>query len=98
MANEARNFLKGEKIKKIAVVLPLTGDYSELGKFVKEGIEKYSSSRFSLFYYDNAEDPLKTYEIMKEISQKKYDGVIGPLLSNNAVISSIFANIYNIFN
>lgn len=95
-ANEARNFLKGDKILKIAVVLPLSGDYSEIGKFVKEGVERYGSSRFSLFYYDNREDYVKTYNIMKDIASKKFDGVVGPLLTTNAVISSIFANLYEI--
>ncbi len=93
---EARNFLKGEKVYKIAVILPLSGEYSEIGKLVKEGIERYSSSKFTFFFYDNMEDYSKTYNIMKDIVTKKFDGAIGPVLSTNSVIASIFSNLYEI--
>jgi len=71
-------------IKKIAILLPMTGKYSKIGKAIFEGIEIELNSKLrkdgpKLVIYDTGDKKINLKEIYSEILSKDFEYVIGPL-------------------
>ena len=74
--------------QQIAILLPLTGDYSKLGRTVQRGFSSlYSQSRslFSVRFYntDTEKDTMTLYQ--QAVNEDGADIVIGPLLKDRVV-------------
>lgn len=87
-----------EQIGSIAVLLPFSGKFSELGKATKDGFElsldgQSLRSNVKLRYYDTAGDPAKAAAIARSLDQDKPDVVLGPLLSDtSSAVAQVLAN------
>jgi len=74
-------------IKKIAVLLPMTGRYSKIGKAIYDGIE-IQLNEFSdelkpkITIYDTGDEDINVKDMYSEISNSNFDFIIGPLKKN----------------
>ena len=71
-------------IKKIAVLLPMTGKYSKIGKAIFEGIEIELNNNFKadipeLVIYDTGDEKINLKEVYYEMLSQDFKYVIGPL-------------------
>jgi len=73
-----------KSIGKIAILLPMTGKYSKVGKAIYEGLEieiqalkKQNQPELSI--YDTGDEDLNIQEISSEILSESFDFLIGPL-------------------
>ena len=73
-----------KSISKIAILLPMTGKYSKVGKAIYEGLEieiqalkKQNQPELSI--YDTGDEDLNIQKISSEILSEGFDFVIGPL-------------------
>ena len=71
-------------IKKIAILLPMTGKYSKIGKSILDGINiqldsisEYEKPEISI--YDTGDEDVNIKNIYSEITGQNFDFVIGPL-------------------
>ena len=74
-------------IKKIAILLPMTGKYSKIGKSIFEGIEMELNNNLktdapNLVIYDTGDKQINLQEIYSEMLSKDFEYVIGPLRKN----------------
>jgi len=89
---KAKTFIFEKKKFDIAILLPLTGEYKEIGEAVREGIEIGAKKGMVLHIYDTKADPAYTFKISKSLINGKFAGIIGPLLSINAIISAVLSS------
>jgi len=73
-----------KSISKIAILLPMTGKYSKVGKTIYEGIEMElhalkKGNQPELSIYDTGDEDLNIQKISSEIISEGFDFVIGPL-------------------
>ena len=73
-----------KSISKIAILLPMTGKYSKVGKTIYEGIEMElralkKENQPELSIYDTGDEDLNIQKISSEILSEGFDFVIGPL-------------------
>jgi len=73
-----------KSISKIAILLPMTGKYSKVGKTIYEGIEielqaLKIENQPELSIYDTGDEDLNIQKISSEILSKGFDFIIGPL-------------------
>jgi len=71
-------------VKRIAILLPVTGRYSKVGKAIKEGIEMELQSfpndvRPKLSIFDTGDSDINIRKIYGELMLGDFDFVIGPL-------------------
>ncbi len=71
-------------VKRIAVLLPVTGRYSKVGKAIKEGIEMELQTfpndvRPRLIIFDTGDNDINIRKIYEELILGDFDFVIGPL-------------------
>ena len=73
-----------KSISKIAILLPMTGKYSKVGKAIYEGLEieiqaLKKQNQPVLSIYDTGDEDLNIQEISSEILSESFDFLIGPL-------------------
>lgn len=67
---------------KVAVILPLSGQFELIGNTVKAGIENARGmSNVPVTWFDSVKSPLSN--IMQQVHGEGFDAVIGPLLKQN---------------
>jgi len=71
-------------VKKIAILLPMTGKYSKIGKAIYEGIEIELKTfaaeiRPEIIIYDTGDEEISIKNIYSEMLLNNFDFVIGPL-------------------
>jgi len=69
-------------LKKIAILLPMTGKYSKIGKAIFEGVElelnnKNNSPKLTI--HDTGDKNINLKKVYNEMLEKDYDYIIGPL-------------------
>ena len=74
-------------IKKIAVLLPMTGKYSKIGKVILEGIEVELNNiskvnRPELSIFDTGDEDINLRDTYYEMLSNNFDYVIGPIRKN----------------
>tara|TARA_B100000035_G_scaffold142051_1_gene120847 strand:- start:4122 stop:5405 length:1284 start_codon:yes stop_codon:yes gene_type:complete len=74
-------------IKKIAVLLPMTGRYSKIGKAIYDGIEVQLNEfkdelKPSITIFDTGDEDIIIKNIYREIMDDDFDFIIGPLKKN----------------
>ena len=74
-------------IKKIAILLPMTGRYAKIGKAINDGIEiqlnEFSNeSRPNIRIFDTGDENINIKYVFKEIMNDDFDFIIGPLKKN----------------
>ena len=74
-------------IKKIALLLPMTGKYSKIGKVIFEGIEAELNSisknnRPELSIFDTGDENINLRDTYYEMLSNNFDYVIGPIRKN----------------
>jgi len=74
-------------VKKIAILLPMTGKYSKIGKAIYEGIEIELKTfateiRPEIIIYDTGDEEISIKNIYSEMLLNNFDFVIGPLKKN----------------
>jgi len=74
-------------VKKIAILLPMTGKYSKIGKAIYEGIEielKTFAEEIGpeIIIYDTGDEEISIKNIYSEMLLNNFDFVIGPLKKN----------------
>ncbi len=80
--------------KKIAIIAPVSGKYSKIGRSLINGIEMSIENlnkvgiSIQTKIYDSGEQGLSIRKITNDINQSNYDYVIGPILKNNISIYS----------
>ena len=71
-------------IKKIAVLLPMTGRYSKIGKAIYDGIEVQLNEfkdelKPNIIIFDTGDEDIIIKNIYREIMDDDFDFIIGPL-------------------
>tara|TARA_Y200000002_G_scaffold323687_1_gene284989 strand:- start:200 stop:1384 length:1185 start_codon:yes stop_codon:yes gene_type:complete len=70
-------------LKKVAILLPMTGRYSKIGKAIFQGIELELNSKNNnipkLTIYDTGDENINIKIVYNEILDQNYDYIIGPL-------------------
>ena len=91
---KAKTFIFEKKKFDVAILLPLTGEYKEIGEAVREGIEIGAKKGMVLHIYDTKANPANTFKITKSLikGKGKFAGIVGPLLSINAIISAVLSS------
>ena len=74
-------------VKKIAILLPMTGKYSKIGKAIYEGIEIELKTfadeiRPEIIIYDTGDEEISMKAMYSEMLLNNFDFVIGPLKKN----------------
>ena len=75
--------------QKIAIIAPVSGKYSKIGRSLINGIEMSIENlnkvgiSIQTKIYDSGEQGLSIKKITNDINQSNYDYVIGPILKNN---------------
>ncbi|MBM4166435.1 MAG: hypothetical protein FJ218_05920 [Ignavibacteria bacterium] len=98
--------IAAEKIYRFAVLLPLSGASSDIGKSVLEGIQFalrevqkkfYPKIRLELFVRDTKQESFTASLKVEEIAgDSSVIGILGPLFSNEVVSAAVTANTYAI--
>ena len=70
-------------LKKIAILLPMTGRYSKIGKAIFQGIELELSNKKNnipkLTIHDTGDENINLKKVYNEMLDQNYDYIIGPL-------------------
>lgn len=87
LEKESIKLTNSNSIKKIAVLLPMTGKYSKIGKAIYDGIEIElnlisTKDKPEITIYDTGDDEINLKKIYSEILLNNADFVIGPLQKN----------------
>ena len=87
LEKESIKLTNSNSIKKIAVLLPMTGKYSKIGKDIYDGIEIElnlisTKDKPEITIYDTGDDEINLNKIYSEILLNNADFVIGPLQKN----------------
>jgi len=81
------NKLKNKNVLKIGVLLPLTGQFQDIGesflKSIQLALYDISDDNIIIYPKDSKGNPFDTYEAAKELEQEGVEIVIGPIFSNN---------------
>jgi ABC-type branched-subunit amino acid transport system substrate-binding protein len=81
--NLNKNNLKNEKILKVGVLLPLSGEFQEIGKSFLKSIQmalyEISSKNIIIYPKDNKGNALDTFKAAKEFEEQGIRIVIGPI-------------------
>jgi len=81
-----QNALSSDKIK-IGLIVPLSGDYSELGnsiiKSVRLAINKIDDERIEIIPEDTRSNPIDTLRVSKKLYEEGVRIIIGPVFNEN---------------
>ena len=81
------NNLKNEKVLKIGVLLPLSGEFENLGqsflKAIQLGLYDISNEKIKIYPKDSRGNSLDTYKAAKEFQELGVEIVIGPIFYEN---------------
>ena len=81
--NLNKNNLKNEKILKVGVLLPLSGEFQEIGKSFLKSIQmalyEISNKNIRIYPKDNKGNALDTFKAAKEFEEQGIRIVIGPI-------------------
>ena len=81
--NQSENNLKNEKILKVGVLLPLSGEFQEIGKSFLKAIQlalyEISNENIKVYPKDNKGNALDTFKAAKEFEDQGIKIVIGPI-------------------
>ena len=84
---ENQNDLKNDKILKIGVLLPLSGEFQEVGesflKAIQLALYDISNDNITIYPKDGKGNPLDTFNAAKEFEEEGIKIVIGPVFYNN---------------
>ena len=82
-----QNNLKNEKVLKVGVLLPLSGEFQTLGKSFLKAVQlalyDISKKDIQIYPIDNKGTPLGTYKAAKEFEEQGIKIVIGPIFHKN---------------
>ena len=85
--NFNENKLKSEKILKVGVLLPLSGEFQDIGesflKAIKLALYDISNKNIKIYPKDSNGNALKTYQSAKEFQNEGIRIVIGPIFYEN---------------
>jgi len=85
--NSVTNNLKNEKILKVGVLLPLTGEFQYIGesflKAIQLALYDISNEDIKIYLKDSGGNALKTYQSAKEFEKENIKIVIGPIFHEN---------------
>jgi len=81
--NSNENNLENEKVLKIGVLLPLSGEFQDIGesflKAIQLALYDISNENIKIFPKDSKGNALNTYESAKEFEERGINIVIGPI-------------------
>ena len=81
--NQSENNLKNEKILKVGVLLPLSGEFQEIGKSFLKAIQlalyEISNENIKVYPKDSKGNALDTFKAAKEFEDQGIKIVIGPI-------------------
>jgi len=79
--------LENKNVLKIGVLLPLTGQFKEIGesflKAIQLALYDISNDNIKIYPKDSKGNPLDTYKAAKELEHEGIEIVIGPIFYNN---------------
>ena len=82
-ANQVSNNLENEKILKIGVLLPLSGEFRDIGesflKSIQLALYDISNQNIKIYPKDSKGNALSAYKSAKEFEQEGIKIVIGPI-------------------
>ncbi len=85
--NFSENKLESEKILKVGVLLPLSGEFQDIGesflKAIKLALYDISNKNIKIYPKDSNGNALKTYQSAKEFQKEGITIVIGPIFYEN---------------
>ena len=85
--NLNKNNLKNSNILKVGVLLPLSGEYQDIGESFLNAIQlalhDISNENIKIFPKDSKGNALDTYKAAKEFEKEKIEVVIGPIFFEN---------------
>tara|TARA_B100000029_G_scaffold368093_1_gene361584 strand:+ start:2107 stop:3285 length:1179 start_codon:yes stop_codon:yes gene_type:complete len=85
--NFSKNKLESEKILKVGVLLPLSGEFQDIGesflKAIKLALYDISNENIKIYPKDSSGNALKTYQSAKEFQNEGITIVIGPIFYEN---------------
>ncbi|MBK7142605.1 MAG: penicillin-binding protein activator [bacterium] len=86
------------EVVRVAVAVPLTGEYQKYGEEILNGAmialqaQPSSGRKIRLVPFDTQSDPVMAGRICRELADLKYDAIIGPLTSNEAAVAASAMN------
>ena len=86
-----------EEVLKIGVIVPLSGEYQEIGKSIinslRMALNRIDNNKIEIFPRDNVADPNITLKVAKELEQIGVPIVIGPVFHDNLIYLNEIKNI-----
>ena len=93
----ANTDLENEKIIKIGLIAPLSGEFMEVGESilnsVRIALNKVNSEKIEIFPKDNKGDPDQTLTAAKELQQLGISVIIGPVFNENLIYLNEVENV-----